>query len=460
MVLAVQVLPLCAEDLNLWPFWLDIPAEKTGRVETQRSLGPFFQLKHEQEKEILSLRPFWTQFSRPEPWESSQHLLYPLANRYEQGPATTFHAMNLLQYRYNVETGRQFFQAFPFLFSLQSPRSEKSYFAFWPFGGVLKNRFWRDEIRFAAWPLWVRTKKGDETWHHFPYPFLRKLSGPRSEGFGIWPLYGQARRENDYLHRWALWPLVYHYKDDLDAPEPFVRFGVLPFYHRETAAGLRSETWLWPFFGYTRENSPRKQYSENRYFWPFLVQGRGEEKYVNRWLPLFAEERRPGRQKEWWLWPLWKTEEFTGMGPRRERDTLLYFVYRDERQFLGGETTARLTTLWPFFGRWTNGNGRTQVQALDPLSVFFPGNEKVKENWSPLFALYRYDRRGGSRRHSLLWDLLVWERTRNGARLQAGPLFEWDGSAPEGQRWEILEGLIEFDNTEDGGGLRFLWNLL
>lgn len=457
MVLAI---PLSGEDLNLWPVWLDFEADDDGRVETQRSLGPLFQVKHNEEERILSLRPFWTQFSRPDPWESSQHLLYPLANRYRQGTVTRFHAFNLLQYRHDAANGRRFFQAFPFLFRLRSPEPDESYFAFWPLGGVLKNRFWHDEIRFAAWPLWVRTENGDETWHHFPYPFLRRLSGPRSEGFGVWPLYGEAHRENDYSHRWALWPLIYHYKANLAEPEPYVRFGVLPFYHRETAPGLKSETWVWPFFGYTRETDPRPRYSENRYFWPFLVQGRGEERYVNRWLPLFSEERRPGREKKWWLWPLWKSEEFTGPGPKRERDTLLYFLYRDERQHLGPERTARLTSLWPLFGRWTDGRGRTQLQALDPLTVFFPGNRKVKENWSPLFAVYRYDRRGDSRRHSLLWDLLVWERSREGSHFQAGPLFEWEGGGGEGLRWEILEGLIGFDNKEEGGGFRFLWNAL
>jgi hypothetical protein len=420
------------------------------RPDHSGSLGPIFSLTEKGATRIFSIRPLRTSFHDSESGNSSQHLLYPLFNWYDTGAVDRGHSFNLLQYRHDPEREQTFFQLFPFIFSRQTPDEDSSYFAFWPVGGVLKDRLWRDRITFAAWPLYVQTVRNDETRTHVPYPFIQMLSGPKSHGFGLWPLYGHFEREDDYAHTWALWPFYYDYTDNLDEAVPYSRFGVLPFYSRETAAGLKSETYAWPFFGYTRESQPRPVYSENRYFWPLFVQGRGEERHVNRWMPFYTDESKPGYRKNWYLWPLLRSEDFTEPGLTRERTSFLYFVFRDERQHYG-DTTARLSSLWPFYGYWDDGNGRRQLQALDPLSVFFPSNQKVKENWSPLFALYRFDERLGNARHSLLWDLLVWEKDETGLKsIYAGPLFEW----VEGSHWQLLNGL--FGRKKENGETRTL----
>ena len=132
---------------------------------------------------------------------------------------------------------------------------------------------------------------------------------------------------------------------------------------------------------------------------------------------------------------------------------MLYFVFRDDKQTFN-DTTARLTFLWPLFSYWNNGYGHTQLQAFDPLGTFFPNNIKVKENWTPLFAVYRYDNRMGNRRHSVLWDLLVWERDPSGLNaFYLGPVFEW----VKDDHWELLKGLIGSDKSDDGRTMRYFW---
>jgi hypothetical protein len=444
-----------AGETNFWPFFVQQTDSPYARPDHIGSMGPIFSETLRGETRILSIRPLWTTFQYGDTGVSSTHFVYPFINWTDTGEIKYLNTLNLIKYQRNDQSEETFFQIFPFVFSLQSPKPEVSYFAFWPIGGVLKNRFWRDEISFALWPLYVRTQKGDETWTHFPYPFLRTLSGPKSSGFAIWPLYGRAQRENDYTQTMALWPIYYHYREDLDEAVPYVRFAILPFYHRETAAGLKSESFVWPFFGYTRERDPLPEYSEIRYFWPFLVQGRGEERYVNRWMPLYTNEREPGNRKKWYLWPVLRREVFEEPGLTRERDSFLYFIFREERQHFAG-TTARLTFLWPFFSYWHDGYDRKQLQALDPLSVFFPTNEKVRENWTPLFALYRYDERMDNARHSVLWDFVVWEKDDSGMKaFYAGPLFEWE----RGSHWEVLKGLVGRAKTESDGHrrLKLFW---
>ncbi len=430
---------------NFWPLRVRTEGSPQGRPDHTGSLGPFLSLTERDATRIFSFRPFWTSFHNRETGSRSAHLLYPLVNWMDNGDFSSGHVLNLLQYRHNRLADETFLRAFPILFSLQTPRSEDSYFALWPIGGTLKNRLWRDQISFIAWPLFVRTLKGDEVRTHVPYPFVQHLGGPHSQGFGIWPVYGHFERENDYAHTWAAWPFFYHYRDKLDEAVPYERFGILPFYTRETGAGLRSETFIWPFFGYTHESDPRPAYRERRYFWPFLVQGRGEERRVNRWMPFYTHETEPGYSKRWFAWPLLELETFKEPGLIRERTSLLYFLYRDERQRFAG-TEARLNFLWPFYGYWNDGYERRQLQVLDPLSLFFPFNRKVRENWTPLFALYRLDERAGNTRHSLFWDLIVWEREPEGLKaLYAGPLFEW----VESSHWSFLKGLVS-SQVEDG----------
>lgn len=447
------MLGLYAGESNLWPLQVRQWDSPVGRPDHTGSLGPFFAKTLREETRILSFRPLWTSFLNQTSGVRESHILYPFLNWTVDGDLFHGHLLNLLQFRRDPAREEAFFQLFPFVFSNRTPEPDESYFAVWPIGGVLKNRLWRDRISFFAWPLFVQTVRDDETRTHIPYPFIQMLDGPHSRGFGIWPLYGQFARDNDYAHRWALWPFFYHYRDKLDEPVPYERFGVLPFYHRETAAGLKSETYVWPFFGYTREFEPRKSYSETRYFWPLLVQGRGEERHVNRWMPFYTREREPGYEKRWYMWPLLELESFEQPGLRRERTSFFYFLYRDERQHFA-DTTARLSFLWPLYGYWHDGHDRTQVQVFDPLSVFFPANRAVRENWSPLFALYRFDERSGNARHSLLWDLVVWERDPGGLKaFYAGPLFEW----VEGSHWQVLKGLVRNRHGGESGGWNFFW---
>jgi hypothetical protein len=442
-----------AEVDNFWPFYVSHRDSAVGRPDAVSSLGPLLARTDRDDERILSFRPLWTSFHHQTTGALQAHVFYPFVNWRDDGHSRSGHVLNLLQYRRNPDAGSTFLQAFPFLFINDAPEPEASYRALWPLGGTLKNRFWRDEIRFALWPLFVQTRKDDEVRTHVPYPFVQMLDGPRSRGFGLWPLYGRFERENDYVHTWAFWPFHYHYRDKLDEPVPYERFGMLPFYTRETGAGLKSETYLWPFFGYTRESDPRPRYAENRYFWPFLVQGRGEERRVNRWMPFYTHETRPGYSKRWYLWPLLELESWEHPGLERRRTSLLYFLFRDEQQLFSG-TRARLSFLWPFYGYWNDGFDRRQFQVFDPLTVFFPSNRVVRENWTPLFALYRFDRRGGNARHSLAWDLLSWERDPDGLRsFHAGPVFEWEKNS----HWAVLKGLIGSQRENGEWTLNLFW---
>ena len=215
------------------------------------------------------------------------------------------------------------------------------------------------------------------------------------------------------------------------------------FYSKDTGPGYIRENYAWPFFGYTHRTAPY-QYDEQRYFWPLLVQGRGDERLVNRWAPFYTHSNIKGFDKTWLLWPLYRHQRWSADGVAQQKHQFLFFLYWSlEQKSLTNPaaTPAHKTHLWPLFSAWDNGAGRRQVQALSPLEVFLPGNEPVRQLWSPLFAVYRYERSNDDARHSLFWNAVTYRHSPAATEFHLGPLFSVQANA-ETRRIAFGHGLF------------------
>jgi hypothetical protein len=446
---------ITSESENWWPGPVRLHGDPAGRPDELTALGPLWSAKEGPETRVLSFRPFWTEVTETPRDAVSFHVLYPLFNFYDYGTHHHWHVLNLIRgaSRNEGEEGR--LQIWPFLFWEDRPGEDRDTFALWPVGGRLLNFFGRDELVFWAWPFYVRSERPGETRYGTPWPFVQWREG-EATGFALWPLGGHFERPGRYARTFALWPLFYDHREHLDRPVPTRRLGILPFYARETAEGLEAETYLWPFFGYTRERAPRPVYDETRYLWPLFVQGGGEGRLVNRWLPFYAHERRGEATKWWYLWPFLKREEIDLGFLTRHRTQVLFFLFRDEWQTDGADFHARRQHLWPLYSYWDNGAGHRQVQAFDPFTVFFPRNRVVRENWTPLFALYRSDERHHSSRRSWLWNLIVIERAPEEKRISVGPLYQYERHA-ERSRWSVLRGLVARSTVEGEAAWTWFW---
>jgi hypothetical protein len=275
------------------------------------------------------------------------------------------------------------------------------------------------------------------------------VKGGGHRGFDFWPLFGRRERDGDYRDQFYLWPLIYKTEYGLGDATPDVKSGFLPFYAQETSRELRSETYLWPFFGYTDRTAPYR-YHESDYFWPLWVQGRGDRQYVNRWAPFYTHSINKGIAKTWVLWPIWRQQRTRDAGIVEDKEQLLYFLYYSTVQSKEGNSDApraRKTHLWPMASVWKNGAGREQIQVLSPLEVFFPSNDVVRINYTPLFALYRYSQSSpGEVEHSFLWNLITYRRTASSREFHFGPLFSRE-SRPGRQRIAVGNGLLGFDRN-------------
>lgn len=437
--------------------------------------GPllFGRLNHDEPGTTTGLRPFWIQRDDAAGHFRAGFFLYPLFSyrRYEH------------TYRWNVlellrRTGRRHnapapnsrystgsdFEFWPFIFWRQTGDPAMSYAGLFPLGGTVRDKLGFDRASWVLFPLYAQTVKRGARTTSAPWPFVRITTGA-VHGFGIWPLFEVRERPGAWKQEYFLWPFGYNNTTypAADSPRgtpPRREIGVLPFYARHTAAGYKDENFLWPFFGYTLHTGATP-YHEIRYFWPFLVQGRGKGRYVNRWGPFYTHSITNGYDKTWYAWPLLRRTEWQDRGLDVTRTEFFYFLYWSERERSAThpeKPAAALTHVWPLFSEWHNGAGREQFQLFSPLDVFFPGNEKMRDAWSPLFAIARHEQTApGESRTSLLWNAITWRRDdlRREREFHLGPLLSVVSKGAE-RRIALGNGLMAFDR-EPRAGWKLRW---
>lgn len=456
-------LSLCARaaERNAWPFWIGWEDETGGRITSAQALGPLYAEKQTPGGTLQQAwRPFllWQQDARGE----RAHLLYPLFSWEAAEDYRSFTLFRLINYRLSTQadaTATRAFDVWPFYFSRDTGDPATSYRALLPVAGTIKHRFGKDELRWVAFPLYFQVEQKGRQTRYTPWPLLRTISGDGHRGLELWPLAGRRERPGDYREQFYLWPLLYRQERNLSAPQPDVRLGALPLYTRDTGPGYINENYLWPFFGYTDRTEPHR-YHETRYLWPFLVQGRGDERHVNRWAPFYSHSNVKGHEKTWVLWPLLRQAKWTDGDIAQQRTQLLIFLYwSTEQRSLSrpGAAPASKRHFWPLASVWDNGAGRRQTQLLSPFEIFFPGNEPVRELYSPFFALYRHDQRApGDTRWSFLWNAV--SRTRSPAldEFHLGPLY---GSRRDagGERITLGAGLLSW--RRPAGAARWQFSL-
>lgn len=443
-----------ADEQGIWPLYA-IHTQRDGKIDSWHGLGPLiFSEPRADGNRDTGFRPFYLRRTTADGETAEVEVLYPLFFWRSRGPNYSWSVLELINHfgrkpgePVGPKTLEDDLDIWPFYFSTVTRDPPSSTWGLFPIAGTMRHRLSRDRTTWVLWPLYLRTEEDGVVRVSTPYPFIRRTSGAGS-GFAVWPLYGEETRPGVSEHRFFLWPLgwssVYPPEPDAPAGTPPTRdFGFVPFYSVKRAPGSVAEVYLWPFFGYTDRTAP-KRYHETRYFWPFLVQGRGEGRLVNRWGPFYTHSATPYLDKTWVLWPLWRRTKTTEGGVSQVRTQFYYAIYwsLEERSVANPQAApARKLHLWPLFSYWDNGAGRVQFQALSPLAVFFPGNDDMLSLWGPLFAFYRRDQRApGVSRSDFLWGAARWETNEPDGTSEFSlghGLFGWS-RRPEGTSWRLF----------------------
>ena len=445
---------------NLWPIVVQQHDATTDTLDRIDFAGPLISQDFEQERTITALRPFWVDFrSTTNDTIEAAHFLYPLFNYQRTEDSRSWDIFRLIRFRRDlnkdssVERSSTFF---PLYFNRQnSDHPEKSYRGLLPIAGSVRNKLGYDRISWTLFPFYSKWERGEETTRATPWPFFKIRRGGGSRGFHLWPLYGRMERPGDYRKRFWLWPFIYHHRIHMDREVPTTKFGVLPFYASEYGEGqLESRTWLWPFMGYTKREEPR--FHQRRYLWPLWVVSRSDDKRLNRWLPFYSLMEHPNYQRRWLLWPLFRKARYQEGTVDVTRNQFFFYLYWSMRQVSIEDPegpAARRTHLWPFFSLWDNGHGRRQFQLFSPLEVFFQDNDAIRHLYTPLFALYRSEKKAPDhRRIELLFRLLTYESNPDTWRFNLGPLLTLGK-----RRFELLRGLVGINRNREEKEFKFLW---
>jgi hypothetical protein len=469
---ALCIVARAGAEENNWPIHV-AQQNDAGEVVSWQTAGPLiFKKPSNDGGTITGFRPLFAQWRTATGELQETNILYPVFTFRTDGDTYRWSILQLIN-RSGDRSGRaakrlpalkyETFDLWPFWFSRDTGSPDESYHALFPIFGTIKNRFGKDRLFWAPFPLYVRTEKKGAITTSFPWPILKVTRGTE-HGFTIWPLYGTVKKDGSFDRNFYLWPLGWSNtiqpNDDAPAGTPAQReVGFLPFYTRETKPGLINENYVWPFFGYTDRTLP-KRYHETRYFWPFLVRGRGDDQSVSRVAPFYTHSVRKGVDKKWVMWPVFRKKEWSDAGIDQTQQQVLYFLYWSLRQRSATNphaAPAQKSHLWPVYSSWDNGAGRRQFQFPSPLEIFFPDNERIRISWSPLFSLYRYDQKApGSARTEMLWGLISWRREPERREFHLGPLVSVDDRAGE-KRFALGNGLVAWQRSTPASSWHMLW---
>ena len=394
--------------------------------------------------------------SRPD--HSEWDVLYPLMSYDRYGKEWRWHFLQIFRLSGGEGQAGDWKRetVFPVYFRQKSDDPEKNYWALFPFYGTVKNRFRRDEIRAAVFPLYVRTRKSDVTTRNYLAPFFHLRRGNQLRGWQLWPLagwetkgitaktniLGEASLVGGHKKLTIAWPFYLRDRTGIGAENAKEQRALLPFFSSTRSARRDSFTAPWPI-GLTLTQDREKKYREIGLPWPFLVFARGEGKTTSRIWPLFGSaSNNKSLTSRFYAWPIYRrrTLETELVAERQTRWGFFLFAEKCRTQKESGISTFR-RDLWPLFTwRASSEGGRRRLQVLAVLEPFFPANETMERHYSPLWAVWRSSRSSGARERSqsFLWNL--WRR-------------EVDG---EGRRSAVLFGLVRWEQTATQRSLKVL----
>ncbi len=457
-----------SSERNFWPLVVERRSSDANQgsagIESADFVGPlgFYKAGTDAVTSAGGVRPLYIERRRENGKIAESHFIYPLFSYRRQTDGHRWSVLNLINRsvvdhaRDPRRTAETRFDLWPFYFSRQSSIEGDSYRAVFPLAGSIPHRFGQDRMSWVLFPLYGRFEKQGATTVTAPWPLVKVLSGDGHHGFELWPLFGFQEKDRAYRNRYYLWPLAYRNEKFEEGRRTGSQVALLPFYARDEAPGYRSETYVWPFFGYVDRTLPY-HYHARHYLWPLWVQGVGDNRLVNRWAPLYSHSLIKGTDKTWVLWPLWRQSSWVDGALEHNRSQFLYFLYNSNRQRSAvspATEAASKVHLWPFLSSWNNGAGRRQWQTLSPFEVFFPNNDPVRLGWSPLFALYRFEQtQPGDTRHVALWNAISYERSKSTREtsFHLGPLVSVETSVARG-RVAMLMGLIAWQRKAAGTG--------
>jgi hypothetical protein len=491
IILSLQLLSLsvfadisfCVEGIHLGPL-LSIESDPETHTQETNALGPFITSRQNEEATEFGFRPFFYSINNREKNSSEFDILYPIATYDRRDDNWRFQLLVYLFYLESEKTKNGFnekeFNLFPFIFSKWAENKENSYFAFFPFFGNMKNKFYKDEIRFVLFPLFLQTREGEEINSSFLWPFFAYYKGGGQSGFRFWPLFGYRKKEEKLDEKFALWPFIISRKRVFYGEERNT-FSIFPFYTSFESPDFTNKTYFWPFFNYVEDK--KKGFTQLSAPWPFIGFTRGTREgnrffpfYANyigergsgRVVPFYSENKKESRAEGYQdsdgfiLWPLYRYSSVTLEDYRRDSKSVLLILYKDikDEPIIEGGTGGRRIDLWPLFSYRRDKDGNRSLQIISLLEPLVFGVDGLERNYSRLWRFFEWRKYSDGRTvTSFLWNTFRTEYSKESTNVILQPIipiFSYT-RAVEGSKTHFFGGLFGYQNMGPKRKLKFLF---
>ena len=417
------------------------------------AVGPFFTFKSKPKEGEYGFRPFFYVRKKTEDHFKEVEYLYPLG-RYritDKEKDSYFFLLHSSHEDLTKEPGKASdFGFFPVFWG--KDEENKSYGGLFPIYGRLNHRFGKDEVRFFLWPLYLDYKEGDSRTYNVLWPIFSRTTGGDESGFRIWPLYGYKEKESEYSKRFALWPIFFSRKTDLDTENPKKLTAVFPLFINSSSSEKDSKTFLWPFFNYTVDRA--NNYKGWDMPWPILHYGKGEELENFRLFPIYGYKEKPDSKSGFFLWPLY-TYRKDILEDHEDRTYRFLLINKYQKKvWERGLKDAKSVRIWPLFYYDRKEDGTTKFAFPELIPV---DDEGFERNWAPLFRLYEYNKDAkGNMESKFLWG--VYKHKKKGSREFYEVIFlvtyEREGN---NVCFSVLKGLYEYRRVDGVNSIKLFY---
>jgi hypothetical protein len=289
---------------------------------------------------------------------------------------------------------------------------------FFPLAGHVRQKLFADEIDFAAFPLWTRTRAGD--WHstHVLWPLIAWGEGEGRSHARFLPFWSQSDGP-DGSKRTAAWPFL-HWSTLRTGDRTFDGWFLFPLLGHRTASddSYREWTVLWPFFSWS--DDARTGDRNRSLFWPIHreIERSADHESSTWWWPFWGTYSSDAETSSFYAWPLVWSAEFRDDGGPAGRTTRRTFVVplwmERESGPTGGAPDTHEVRSWPLFSFERTATGEETLRVPELIPFF--GWKAGETAWSDLLAVFR---RTADAEGRAAWDLPLgivrWRRDARGA---------------------------------------------
>ena len=387
----------------------------------QEAVGPFFYSQHTDEQRQWALPPFYCHTRTPDVDWTEWEVCYPLIDYRSFGPEYQLQIAQCLMFsggQTEQEKGVRRFTLFPIYFHQSSADTNLVYTAVVPFYGHLKNRLFRDDIKFFLFPLYSETEKKQVVTDNYLYPIFDLRHGPALSGWQVWPLAGakhkaptlrtnsldQVDTVGGYDKYFVLWPLFFKDRSGLGATNPVSSLTLLPLYSQTRSLSRDVTSYGWPL-GYNSINDRENGYVEHDVLWPLFVRARGS-KTVTRFFPLYSHARNKSWERFLRLAHLQvqpvgvpaldrrrtRMHVFAlfGHGGEKHRNAAIKsaaWIFGPSTPFNGGWTGTGRCKSWRCWNRFSRTTGRMPREYSPHLVGLAIGKKRLHRRRQPIAAL-------------------------------------------------------------------------